>query len=406
MTTWSPEQERALKAVDDWWRDPNKNQVFRLFGYAGTGKTTLAKHIAQNIDGKVVFAAYTGKAALVLRQKGCDNATTIHQLIYHPHEKSKLRLRELEAELAKLRDAGIRNSDRTEQLEKEIRIESKNIARPAFSLNTESKIMEADLVVIDEVSMVDAEMGEDLKYFGVPILVIGDPFQLPPVTASTGYFTNHPADFMLHEIHRQAADNPIIHLATKVRFDGVKSLVPGSYGDSKIITQAMVGDMIYADQILCGTNKQRHYINNRVRGLKGRAGPNPVPGDRVVCLKNNHKLGLMNGSLWDIDHIGDIDQDTITFDLRNPDNPDQIVDSVCAHMFGFVNDDPSKSIHPDHKNMAEEFTYGYGLTVHKAQGSQWNDVTLYDQSWVFRESMAQWLYTGITRAAERITIIQ
>src|SRR5215472_2445378 len=88
MPTFSPQQDLALRAVADWLKARSGQggtpPLFRLFGYAGTGKTTLAKHIAEGVDGKVLFAAFTGKAALVMRRKGCSSASTIHSLIYRP----------------------------------------------------------------------------------------------------------------------------------------------------------------------------------------------------------------------------------------------------------------------------------------------------------------------------------
>lgn len=78
---WSPQQEAAIKAVRRWLADPD-DQVFRLFGFAGTGKTTLARDLASGVDGGVLFGAFTGKAALVLRRKGCEGASTIHSMIY------------------------------------------------------------------------------------------------------------------------------------------------------------------------------------------------------------------------------------------------------------------------------------------------------------------------------------
>src|SRR4249920_494974 len=90
MTVFSPHQDAALQAVADWLKAKpghgSTPQIFRLFGYAGTGKTTLAKHIAEAVDGKVLFAAFTGKAALVMRSKGCPSASTIHSLIYRARE--------------------------------------------------------------------------------------------------------------------------------------------------------------------------------------------------------------------------------------------------------------------------------------------------------------------------------
>jgi exodeoxyribonuclease-5 len=144
------EHERALSAVLDWCGSKNRKQVFRVFGPAGTGKTTLAKTIASKVGGNVLFAAFSGKAAGVLRHKGCENADTIHRLIYSaPHK------------------------DRKNQL--------------TFVLNETSPLRAADLVIIDEVSTVDPKLGKDLESFDKPILVLGDQAQLPPV-GSSGYF--------------------------------------------------------------------------------------------------------------------------------------------------------------------------------------------------------------------------
>ena len=80
---WNSQQEAALKSVDEWFYQRSKAQkVFRIFGYAGTGKTTLAKHFASNIDGDVAFGAFTGKASFVMRVNGCEGASTIHSMIY------------------------------------------------------------------------------------------------------------------------------------------------------------------------------------------------------------------------------------------------------------------------------------------------------------------------------------
>ena len=86
MPVFTPHQDAALKAVAAWLKarpgSRGTPQVFRLFGYAGTGKTTLARHLAEGVDGRVVFGAFTGKAALVMRRKGCADASTIHSMIY------------------------------------------------------------------------------------------------------------------------------------------------------------------------------------------------------------------------------------------------------------------------------------------------------------------------------------
>ncbi|MCU0732158.1 MAG: AAA family ATPase [Hyphomonas sp.] len=158
MTSFSPQQDAALKAVAAWLRNPGRQQVFRLFGFAGTGKTTLAQHFAGGVDGPVLFGAFTGKAAHVMHKKGCRGARTIHSLIY------------------KLDD---------DQMTYE----------PKFRLNPDSDVAGAELVIIDEVSMVGEDLGRDLLSFGTPVLVLGDPAQLPPVKGQ-GFFTEAEPDVM------------------------------------------------------------------------------------------------------------------------------------------------------------------------------------------------------------------
>src|SRR3981189_2651696 len=217
MTTFTPHQDSALKAVADWlMAKPGKSgtpPIFRLFGYAGTGKTTLARHIADGVDGEVKFAAFTGKAALVMRNKGCDNASTIHSLIYRARESGE--------------------------------------ETPTFELWDDAPASKAKLIVIDECSMVDAEWGRDLMSFGLPVLVLGDPAQLPPIQGG-GFFTAAGPDVMLTEVHRQAADDPIIHLSMAVR-EG-RRLEPGTYGDSQGVRKAerFPDRVLAADQVLGG----------------------------------------------------------------------------------------------------------------------------------------------------------
>ncbi len=362
---WSPQQDRALTAVSKWLAEPD-GPIFRLFGYAGTGKTTLAKHLAEGVDGTVVFGAFTGKAALVMRNKGCHGASTIHSLIYRP-------------------------SDTGENT-------------PTFSMNRDSIVRKADLVVIDECSMVDEELGRDLLSFGKPILVLGDPAQLPPVSGG-GFFTEHEPDILLTEVHRQARDNPIIALSMSVR-EG-KDLGYGRYGDSRIVSRSDVlpDDILKTDQVLVGRNITRRNYNSRMRELKGFSGDIPVAGERLICLRNNKNKGTLNGSLWDVMTVGRDRRGRIKMHILpdpNPPEAKQVRVNVWPHFFqGRENE----LTWPQRRN-SDEFDFGYVLTTHKAQGSQWNDVVLFDESYAFREHRQRWLYTAITRAAERITIVR
>ena len=234
---FSPQQDDALKAVAAWLKS-GRPQVFRLFGYAGTGKTTLARYFAENVDGQVQFAAFTGKAAQVLRSKGATNARTIHSLIYRPKGEEAI-------------------SDETT---------GKTSMSPTFSLNRQSPVARAKLIVVDECSMVDEQLGRDLLSFGTPILVLGDPAQLPPISGG-GFFTEHEPDFLLTEIHRQARDNPILRLALDVR-EG-REFMRGDYGTAQVIGRDEVNQdlVLAADQVLVGTNRTRKRYNSRLREL-------------------------------------------------------------------------------------------------------------------------------------------
>src|SRR4029079_6845527 len=357
-----------LKSVADWLKaGPGRNgtrQVFRLFGYAGTGKTTLARHIAEDTDGEVKFAAFTGKAASVMRGKGCRGACTIHSLIYRARESGE-----------------------------EI---------PSFDLWDEAPASEAELIIIDECSMVDAELGRDLMSFGVPVLVLGDPAQLPPIQGG-GFFTEAEPDAMLTEVHRQAEDNPIIRLSMDIRAG--LDLEPGRYGESEIVTRARLDPqrVIGADQVLVGRNATRRAYNMRMRQRRGFAGELPATGDKLVCLRNNKRKGLVNGALWSVKEKPSAQRNIIKMRLT-PDD-------------GFAGKGIKVSVRPEcitggieglewmmRKNF-DEFDYGYVLTVHKSQGSQWDDVVLFDESAVFSETRQRWLYTGVTRAAKRLTVV-
>jgi ATP-dependent exoDNAse (exonuclease V) alpha subunit len=368
MPQWSPQQDAALKAVAKWLKSrPGENghpQLFRLFGYAGTGKTTLARHLAESIDGKVAYAAFTGKAALVMRGKGCTGAQTIHSLIY------KSRGVDEEA--------------------------------PTFMLNPESPATKAKLIVIDECSMVDEELGRDLMSFGTPVLVLGDPAQLPPVKGG-GYFTDVEPDAMLTEVHRQAADDPIIHMSMLVREGG--RLTVGNYGESKVIRRDAIdsAQVLSADQILVGMNKTRRMYNARLRTLLGRGGLMPVAGDKLVCLRNDRAKGLLNGGMFSISEIKTSKKGLITMRVAPEDDAGgKIVKvSVLPNFFDGTEDDLPWEL----RRHCDEFTYGYALTVHKAQGSQWDDIVLFDEAYAFREHRDRWLYTGLTRAAKRVTVV-
>ena len=359
---FSPEQDAALKAVDHWLKNRTA-PVFRLFGYAGSGKTTLARHIAEYVHGDVAFAAFTGKAAHVMRQRGCSGATTIHALIYRPSA-------------------------------------SDDDGEPTFALRRDAPASKSDLIIIDECSMVDNELGNDLLSFGKPVLVLGDPAQLPPVKGA-GFFTAHEPDFMLTEIHRQATDNPIIRLSMAIRnkeeFHDHSDLCAVVSKRDISTTQIME-----ADQVLVGANRTRKRYNERLRELFGYQDPTPQVGEKLVCLRNNKKKGLLNGSIWNVKRKLSPRGQRVRLSLAPEDFGKPVTATVPRGLFI----DGIDSVPWSLRKSADEFDYGYALTVHKAQGSQWDNVVLFDESYLFREHASRWLYTGVTRAAKRLTVIR
>lgn len=401
MSQWSPQQAAALDRVGGWIRTrPKDKPVFQLAGFAGTGKTTLAKHLAEGVDGLVYFAAYTGKAAHVLMKAGAKNVSTIHKLIYKPKDKSQQRLKDLERERAEMLRKDPVPKVLVEKVERAIAAEKENLGRPLFSLNSdESPLLGAALLVVDEYSMIDRTMGEDLLSFGVPILALGDPGQLRPVRGQS-FFSDTP-DLLLTEIHRQAADNPIIRLSKIVREGGF--LTPGTYGTSTVTRYGdarptLAEKVLSCDQLLVGRNATRLSSNRRARQLLGRDSELPQIGDKLICLRNNHEAGLLNGQSWTaIENAIEVDSKTITLRVENDDA--QKLDCL-AHTAYFYGETPP---HWEIKD-AEGFDYGFAMTVHKSQGSQWGNVLLLDE-WNGADRR-QWLYTAITRAAERIDIVQ
>ncbi|TNB46637.1 ATP-binding protein [Martelella lutilitoris] len=372
---FSPQQDEALKAVSRWLKE-GRSPVFRLFGFAGTGKTTLARYFAEHVDGEVLFAAFTGKAAQVLRSRGATNARTIHSLIYRPKGEEMIEDEET----------------------------GKTSVAPMFSINRQSPLAKAALIIIDECSMVDEKLGQDLVSFGTPVLVLGDPGQLPPVSGG-GYFTNHEPDYLLTEIHRQARDNPIIDLAMRVREGDEIPL--GDYGQAKVITKRDVTQelVLEADQVLVGTNRTRRRYNQRLRELKGFSQVYPQAGDKLVCLRNDPAKGLLNGSLW---KVMSASKETVKPGINllvNPEEDDPDRGAARIKLLKAAFEDSETEIPWSTKKRYDDFDYGYALTVHKAQGSQWNNVVLFDESWAFRDTRERWLYTAITRAAERLTIV-
>jgi len=407
---FSPAQAKALAAIAAWLADPNGKPTFYLAGPAGSGKSTITKYAVANVTGRIVYCAPTGKAALVMRRKGCLGARTIHQVIYTPagdppSPEVVEKLREEIKRLYAVNEAGARaTADKlVEQLQR-TEADSKRKG-PRFSLNLVSDLKGAAVGVVDECSMVDQFVGKDLESYGTKLLVIGDPNQLPPVYGS-GYFTSREPDAYIDEIHRQALDSPILRLADLARRGQRLPVGPVGdgvdvrrYGDPSLEERALAAEMI-----IVGRNKTRHASNAKIRRLLGRGdSPAPVRGDRVICRRNNHELGLLNGSSWTIGHcVPDMERLTATIEvISSEDDRDRVECSTWLHHFMAREDE----LLGHNRRAHDEFSYGWAITAHSAQGSQYDDVLLFDESRQFGKDAPKHLYTAITRAAKTLTVV-
>jgi len=365
MTKWSPQQNEALSLAGAWLRMRYK-PVFYLSGYAGTGKTTLAMHLAQHASGPVAFAAFTGKAARVMRSKGCRGARTIHSLIYNTE---------------------------TDSVTGEVTV----------TLKSPNSLDDYSLIIIDECSMVNEEMGQDLLSFGRPILVLGDPAQLPPVSGG-GYFTNQRPDYILTEVHRQAAESPIIRLATSIREgDWDRGFVDV---DGLVVTEKAKLEpwlVTSADMVIVGRNNTRQKYNQRLREIAGKTEEFPVKGEPLICLRNDKPLKIFNGDILTVQKSKSFKK-AISLWLADEDRGgDPIKCSVRKEFFG---DDVEAAKLPFKElRGTQQFTFGYAITCHKSQGSQWPSVCVFDESAAFRENAARWLYTAVTRASDQLTLV-
>lgn len=405
-----PQQQSAADLITEWFNrhrngEPDVNPIFRLFGYAGTGKTTTIRHIIKQLGltSSVVFGAYTGKAAMVMRKHGLP-AQTIHSMIYVPVMPDK-------DECNRLQKALQTSIDPDEKLR--LRKELKEAGQVHFALRAheDSVLHNTSLLVLDECSMVNDEMLNDLLSWEVPILSLGDPGQLPPIDGE-GALTREKPDFLLTEIHRQALDNPIIDFATRAR-NGI--FIPKiALGGSKHVAQSMLTteQVLSYDQILCGKNDTRKKLNTRIRGLRGVTNNiYPEVGDKLICLKNDAEEGLFNGMMCEVIEVGDLLDTSIELRIyRETDDREEsdpiTVRALRAHFDAYQDKEALDNVKWWERSDTQEFDFGYAITVHKSQGSQWDNVLLWDDKFFVwdRVERKRWLYTGITRAVENVTI--
>lgn len=386
MFELSSDQQKALDSILAWYKfERTKKQFITLGGYAGTGKTTLIAILRQELakldkNLEVGFVSFTGKAARVLKQKlkaqnvilKQDSVGTIHSLIYSPI------------------------------------VDNKEII---IGWKTKDEI-DPKLIIIDEASMVDSDIWNHLLAYQVPIIVVGDHGQLPPIKGNFNLMQQ--PDLKLEEIHRQAKKNPIISLSIQAREKGL--IEPGKYSSTvkKFATEDIDGQESLTELlrnynqdtlVLCGYNTTRRKLNSFIRAELGFESPNPSGGDRVICLRNNHKKNINNGMLGTIISIEKKDKDWYLAQIQMDGEPDFYHGLISIAQFG--SETPLNFTEKRSQFMEGDlFDFGYALTVHKAQGSQAKRVILFEERFkqMTDSDWKRWLYTGVTRAEEELFI--
>jgi exodeoxyribonuclease-5 len=435
VTQLNDQQAAGLAKVQDWYEASAPvawSPVFRWFGYAGTGKTFTAARIPEALGiSRVVFGTYTGKAASVLRRSltkyGADfPVTTIHSAIYFP-TTSKAAKDALEAAREELRalveqareDPHAPHPDpaaltaRMMELEAALPRLEANARRLRFELNPDSDWADADLIILDEVSMVNEALARDIESYGVPILVLGDPAQLPPVEGG-GHYTAARPDVLLTKIERQAIEgNPIVELATRVRTSqGVGlGLAPADLGPKSLKLA------LQADMVLTYTNRMRWKMITAIRAARKLPIGRPAAGDVIMNLTNNKDQAVFNGQTFTVlpgPDFYDTPESVLGWSLRvrDEDGNERDLNVFREGFQGQAEQERAKGAFLGGKGDWLLCTFAQAITVHKAQGSEAEKVYVVNETprMLGRpggEAQArQWLYTAVTRARSKVIISQ
>ena len=439
---WFSAVERGVIHCDDTSCAPYEHThggdeeapVMALGGVAGTGKTTVMRWLEAHLACRVSYGVPTHKAARVLRGKldagAQQRVSTFHSLVYFPNARficisSRQPVREIVAdggnpcECGSPDDCGCPRKftpcgrcTRDCLVEEQLRWEDRPYLRGHL-----------DLLVLDESSMVSEEDVARIRAFGVPLLLVGDHGQLPPVKAQMNPWTMKP-DVELTVNHRQANDTSgIVDVALAFRSGGRPPL--GTYGDGRTLlvprTGPGVADLLgperYRDQgrerpaIVCPWNKLRANVNKRFHGDGPvRVGDEVVSlgrcmvpvvrameGDRVTSLGDS--VTVHNGMLGTVAAVTAMRSRVCDLVVDVEDVGRVLVANVALAQFGR----PTQLALNERPFGARLWDYAYAITAHKAQGSEWENVLVLEES---PQDYARWMYTAVTRARERLIVVR
>ena len=380
MIKLTEKQKRGLKITIDRYKKGERYTC--IAGYAGTGKSTLVSYIVKELNfdnnyDEIAYCCYTGKASLILQLKGLP-ATTAHRLLY----KSK-----------ELPDGTFLHIPRLTPDNPNLKI-----------------------VIVDEVSMLEKEMWSILmSWKGVYVICLGDPEQLPPLHEPNGILDN--PHVFLDEIMRQALDNEIIKLSMDIR-EG--KFIPNQYSgkDIQIAPKSYINEeiLLSANQVICGKNKTRFDLNMYMRQAiwKNKYQDLPLQGDKIICLENYCEYDLINGEIGIINNkpknknLPYFENNIIQCNFKTDYS---LTKNLNMDKNIFLTGEPTDypywiRLKFDKCNRPLKFDYGYAITCHKAQGSQWDNIIIYDEYLGDKEFHRRWLYTAVTRACKKLILFK
>lgn len=395
----SPDQQDALDSIVSWYRNNPNYSYLTLGGYAGSGKTTLISEFAHTGEVKlheIAFVAYTGKAVNVMRKKlkaaGLGNArvSTIHRLIYIP--RITIMCRVSGEPKAACPECKPRCKD--ENLYEITSWERRSIE--------DIEDLGIKMIILDEASMVDRDIWNDLGSYGLPILAVGDHGQLPPIGKDAGLMLN--PMIRLEKVHRQAENSPVIKMATYIRTHG--HLPHGDYGDgsAKVFShQASKLPFNPDDMVLCAMNRTRLMLTTGQRRVRGFGQQDVEVGEKIMALRNDYEAGLFNGMTGIVTALGESNDTWIEMEA---DMEDGIRYKGRVLRAQFHAEKTMRLGDKGYRPGYGLFTHAYVLSVHKAQGSQADSVLVFEERLPgTNNDHARWLYTAVTRAAEKCVVI-
>jgi exodeoxyribonuclease V len=422
----TPHQTEAVQFLTDHLHDGDP--IVALRGLAGTGKTSLIPTLIDVLEGTgipVTLGAPTHRAAMVLRKKGLEQADTVHShaLVAHFTGDYTKALRWLggscQCKVDELANAhapvdGVpwlvverlpltgctqhTVKARAAQHDPKRALESIGIYGRSHFAGFGPK-EGTGVLVIDEASMVGADMLALCQEAFPQLCLIGDPGQLPPVKDAAA-LASVPG-FDLTEIHRQAQDSAIVQLAYAAR-EGQKFWERIPYRAGEVEEYLAVDAAAFlTSPLIVWRNKVRIECTQAIRSALGYPPHSPTVGEPLVCRTSDPRAradGFYNNALFRVTGVSDNPRQV----LVKADGPDDAEEhEVLVHM----EETDGPNIDPE----AILFRYGYCLTAHTAQGGEWPTVYISKPDLMAQarrkqegdedeHALRQWAYTAITRA--------